>query len=48
MELMVPGEGMDVNGVDGDPSDATAELGNISFDMNVEVALEQIKELTNR
>jgi creatinine amidohydrolase/Fe(II)-dependent formamide hydrolase-like protein len=48
MNLLAPGEGMGVNGVDGDPSDATAELGKIGFEMNVEVALEQIRELISR
>lgn len=48
LELMKPGEGMGVNGVDGDPTDATAELGKIGFDMNVAAALEQIRELMER
>lgn len=47
-ELMVPGQGMGVNGVDGDPSSATAELGKIGFDMSVQVALDQIRELMGR
>tara|TARA_Y100000814_G_scaffold200145_1_gene147412 strand:- start:923 stop:1723 length:801 start_codon:yes stop_codon:yes gene_type:complete len=42
---MSPGRGPDVDGVSGDPTIATAEYGQIGFDLIFNAALNQIKEL---
>ena len=42
---MSPGRGPDVDGVSGDPTIATAEYGQIGFDLIFNAALSQIKEL---
>mgnify|MGYP001808639204 FL=1 len=42
---MSPGQGPDVDGVSGDPTIATAEYGQIGFDLIFNAALNQIKEL---
>ena len=42
---MSPGRGPDVDGVSGDPTIATAEYGQIGFDLIFNAALSQIKQL---
>ena len=43
--IMAPGRGKDIDGVAGDPTRATAELGKIGYDMNFNAAIKQIREL---
>ena len=43
--VMAPGKGIDIDGVNGDPTAATVELGKIGFDMSFKAAMKQIKEL---
>ena len=45
---MSPGRGPDVDGVSGDPTIATAEYGQIGFDLIFNAALNQIKELMQK
>ena len=45
---MSPGRGPDVDGVSGDPTIATAEYGQIGFDLIFKAALNQIKELMQK
>ena len=40
-----PGRGSDVDGVSGDPTNATAELGRVGFDLIFNAAMDQIREL---
>ena len=40
-----PGRGSDVDGVSGDPTVATAELGQVGFDLIFNAAMDQIREL---
>ena len=40
-----PGRGSDVDGVSGDPTIATAELGRVGFDLIFNAAMDQIREL---
>lgn len=44
-ELMANGRSADVDGVDGDPSDATIELGRTGMDFLVADAVRQVREL---
>ena len=48
MELRKPGTWEDGNGVDGDPTAATAELGEIMVNGRIDGAVQQIKEFTQR
>ncbi len=43
--IMSPGRGRDIDGVSGDPTRATAELGKIGYDMNFKAAMIQIRKL---
>lgn len=40
-----PGRGSDIDGVSGDPTIATAELGQVGFDLIFNAAMDQIREL---
>lgn len=40
-----PGRGTDVDGVSGDPTMATAEIGQVGFDLIFNAAMDQIREL---
>ena len=44
-ELMAPGQDGDGSGVYGDPTQATVEIGKIGFEMSVDAAMSQIKQL---
>ena len=44
-ERFEPGEGFEIDGVNGDPSKASIELGNIGMDFLVEAAMTQIHEM---
>lgn len=42
---LAPGRGMDVDGVSGDPTIATAEIGQVGYDLIFNAAMDQIREL---
>ena len=44
-DMMSPGRGFDVDGVTGDPTGATAEIGAVGMDFYFEAAMKQIHEL---
>ncbi len=44
-QVIAPGRGMDVDGVSGDPTLATAELGRVGYDLIFAAAMKQIREL---
>jgi len=45
VKIMSPGRGRDIDGVSGDPTQATAEIGKIGYDMNFKAAMKQIRKL---
>jgi len=47
-DSMTAGKGSDVDGVTGDPTGATSEIGRIGMDFQVEAALAQIREMLRR
>ena len=47
-ENISPGKGSDIDGVSGDPTIATAELGKVGFDLIFNAAMDQIRELMAR
>ncbi len=44
-DLMADGRSANVHGVDGDPTHATAQLGEVGMDLHVAAAVEQIRQL---
>lgn len=48
MDLMTNGSSKNLNGVNGDPEKATAELGEVGMDFLVAAAMAQIRQLTAR